>query len=73
MFKSPIMEVDLDEGGKHDKATDNRKLETQYKKQYCWAKQSLEAVTEMFSKKNVLINNDQCSYYTMNKIFVIIF
>ena len=54
MFKSAIMEVELDDGAKHDKKTDG-KLKTQYKGQSSWAKQSLEAALEMFWKK-------RCSY-----------
>ena len=44
------MEIELNE-----KTTDEGKLKTQYKGKSSWAKQSLEAATEMFWK-------NRCSY-----------
>ena len=44
------MKVELDDGDKHDKTTD-RKIKTQYKESSSWAKQTLEAATEIFWKK----------------------
>ena len=54
MFKSAIMEVELDDGGKHSKMTDG-KLKTQHKEWFIWAKQSSKAATEVSWKK-------RCSY-----------
>ena len=54
MFKSAIMEVELDDGGKRDKTTDGGN-QKHNKGKSSWAKQSSEAATEMFWKK-------RCSY-----------
>ena len=51
MFKSAIIEVELDDGGKHEKKNRRGRLKTHHKEQSSWTKQSSEAATDVLEKR----------------------
>ena len=68
MFKSAIMEVELDDGGKHDKTTDGRNQKHNIKSNLFELNKVRKQSQRCPGKKDVLINS--CSESCLGKFSV---